>query len=152
MESIKDRIYFAACKISNQTMVLSAYHIPSVRERILDVYVKDWESGEKFYAGDAETAMDQMAIMFGQVKREAGCDEEKEINAAAERLVSVLREKNVDHWLSGITREQMVSACNALGRDAFVSYSDERMSVVGMARRWNDVHKGEENIIICADD
>ena len=150
--SIKDRIYFAACKISDQTMTLAEMNIPSEKERGLNVYAEAWENGEKFYIGDVETAMEKMAIQLGGVKRGADCDEEKEIEAAAEQLVSALRKANVRHWLSGITREQMVTTGNALGRDAFVSYSDEKMSIVDMARRWNDVHKGEKEISIFVGD
>ena len=152
MEDIKDRIYLAACKISNQTMMLAECHIPSEKERCLNVYVEAVKSGEKFYTGDVETAMEKMSIMLGMAKRGENCDEEKEIKAAAERLVSALQNANVKHWLSSITREQMVSACNALGRDAFVSYSDEQMSVVDMARKWNEIHEGEKEIIICMGD
>ena len=152
MEDIKDRIYFAACKISNQTMTLAEMNIPAEKERCLSIYAESWEKGEKFYTGDVETAMEKMSIMLGMAKRGENCDEEKEIKAAAERLVSALQNANVKHWLSGITREQMVSACNALGRDAFVSYSDEQMSVVDMARRWSDVHEDEKEIVICGDD
>ena len=152
MESIKDRIYFAARRISDLTVTLAEMNIPSEKERCLNVYVEAWESGEKFYAGDVETAMEKMSIMLGMAKRGEDCDEEKEIEAAAERLVSALRKANVKHWLSGITREQMVAVGNALGRDAFVVYSDEKMSVIDMARQWNEIHEGEKEIIVCTGD
>lgn len=152
MESIKDRIYFAARRISDQTMTLAEMNIPSEKERCLSIYAEAWENGEKFYVGDVETAMEKMSIMLGMAKRGADCDEEKEIEAAAEQLVSALRKANVKHWLFGITREQMVAVGNALGRDAFVSYSDEQMSATDMARKWNEIHEGEKEIIICTGD
>ena len=150
MDTIKDRIYYAACKISNQTMSL-ALNDTAEMERCLKIYSEAWMNGVKFYTGDA-VGTEAMNIKLGVVKREPDCDEEKEIESAAAELVSALRKANVRRWLSGITREQMVALGNALGRDAFVVYSDAKMGVVDMARRWSDVHEGEKEIVICGDD
>lgn len=105
---------------------------------VIDRYEGLWNSGESFTA------------LF-PAKRDG--DTQEELDAAAKQLRNELRKVIEDHWMSSLSRDEVVSLCNLLlktsrtARVQIVPDDDTSYGPYDIVRMWNYSHQGESNIL-----
>ena len=146
-ETIQDRIEQAIIKVDRETVLIARLEHKNEYDKIINLALKWWNDGERFYTGDSDDMWSQL-LMTGDEEKRSPDNEDKEIDALAKDIVVSLRKYNVSQWLRSIPKDEMQDAINTLfkGYNRFgyvftkVTYSGEAMDAEELANRWNEAN------------